>query len=109
MEEEIEVVAFACRGTLLDWSGAIEAVAYELARCNGESPLDRGAALRRRVEVLANGHGLALGFERLARERGYRGEGGGGEAFARVVAPAGPRGGGRQAVARAVPSRHGPL
>ena len=29
MEEEIEVVAFACRGTLLDWSGAIEAVAYE--------------------------------------------------------------------------------
>jgi hypothetical protein len=24
MEEEIEVVAFACRGTLLDWTGAIE-------------------------------------------------------------------------------------
>ena len=67
MEEEIEVVAFACRGTLLDWTGAIEAVAYELARCNGESPLDRGAALRRRVESLAGGHGLARGFERLAR------------------------------------------
>jgi FMN phosphatase YigB (HAD superfamily) len=74
MEEEIEVVAFACRGTLLDWAGAIEAVAYELARANGESPLDRGAALRRRVEALADGHGLARGFERLARERGYRGE-----------------------------------
>ena len=29
----------ACRGTLLDWAGAIEAVAYELARRNGESPL----------------------------------------------------------------------
>ena len=68
----IEVVAFACRGTLVDWAGAIEAVAYELARRNGESPLDRGAALRRRVEALADGHGLARGFERLARERRYR-------------------------------------
>ena len=72
MEEDIEVVAFACRGTLLDWTGAIEAVVYELARRNGESPLDRGIALRRRVEALADGHGLARGFERLARERGYR-------------------------------------
>ena len=71
MEEEIEVIAFACRGTLLDWAGAVEAVAYELARRNGESPLDRGVALRRRVEALADGHGLARGFERLARERGY--------------------------------------
>ena len=90
MEEEIEVVAFACRGTLLDWTGAIEAVAYELARCNGESPLDRGAALRRRVETLADGHGLARGFERLARERGYRGEESGEESLARVVALARP-------------------
>ena len=90
MEEEIEVVAFACRGTLLDWTGAIEAVAYELARCNGESPLDRGAALRRRVETLADGHGLARGFERLARERGYRGEESGEESLARVVAMARP-------------------
>ena len=66
------VVAFACRGTLVDWAGAIEAVAYELARRNGESPLDRGAMLRRRVEALADGQGLARGFERLARERCYR-------------------------------------
>jgi hypothetical protein len=104
MQEEIEVVAFACRGTLLDWTGAIEAVAYELARCNGESPLDRGAALRRRVEALAAGHGLARGFERLARERGYRGEESGEESFARVVALARPRPGAREAVELAVSS-----
>ena len=104
MEEEIEVVAFACRGTLLDWSGAIEAVAYELARCNGESPLDRGAALRRRVEALADGHGLARGFERLARERGYRGEESGEESLARVVAMARPLRGAREVVALAVRS-----
>ena len=104
MEEEIEVVAFACRGTLLDWTGAIEAVAYELARCNGESPLDRGAALRRRVETLADGHGLARGFERLARERGYRGEESGEESLARVIALARPLRGAREAVALAVRS-----
>jgi FMN phosphatase YigB (HAD superfamily) len=104
MEEEIEVIAFACRGTLLDWSGAIEAVAYELARCNGESPLDRGAALRRRVEALADGHGLARGFERLARERGYRGEESGEESLARVVAMARPLRGAREAVNFAVRS-----
>jgi len=104
MEEEIEVVAFACRGTLLDWTGAIEAVAYELARCNGESPLDRGAALRRRVETLAGGHGLARGFERLARERGYRGEESGEESLARVIALARPLRGAREAVALAVRS-----
>ncbi len=99
--EEIEVVAFACRGTLLDWTGAIEAVAYELARRNGESPLDRGATLRRRVEALADGHGLARGFERLARERGYRGEESGEESLARVIALARPLPGAREAVAAA--------
>src|SRR3954447_20831686 len=104
MEEEIEVVAFACRGTLLDWSGAIEAVAYELARRNAESPLDRGAALRRRVEALADGHGLARGFERLARERGYRGEESGEESLARLTAMARPLRGAREAVALAVRS-----
>jgi len=99
--EEIEVVAFACRGTLVDWTGAIEAVVYELARRNGESPLDRGAALRRRVDALADGHGLARGFERLARERGYRGEESGEESLARVVALARPLPGAREAVALA--------
>ena len=38
----IDVVAFACRGTLVDWAGAIETVAYELARRNGESGSIRG-------------------------------------------------------------------
>ena len=104
MEEDIEVIAFACRGTLLDWAGAIEAVVYELARRNGESPLDRGVALRRRVEALADGHGLARGFERLARERGYTSEESGDESLARVVALARPLRGARELVALAARS-----
>jgi beta-phosphoglucomutase-like phosphatase (HAD superfamily) len=100
----IEVVAFACRGTLVDWAGAIEAVAYELARRNGESPLDRGAMLRRRVEALADGQGLSRGFERLARERCYRAGGDGDELLANVVAMARPLPGAREAVALALAS-----
>jgi hypothetical protein len=68
------------------WRDAIEMVAYELARRNGESPLDRGIALRRRVIALADGHGLAYGFERLKRERGYYREESGEECAARVTA-----------------------
>jgi beta-phosphoglucomutase-like phosphatase (HAD superfamily) len=104
MGEEIDVVAFACRGTLVDWTGAIAAVAYELARRNGDSQLDRGAALGRRVETLADGRGLPRGFERLAQERGYRGEESGHESLARVVAMARPLRGAREAVALAVRS-----
>jgi phosphoglycolate phosphatase-like HAD superfamily hydrolase len=104
MSAEIEVVAFACRGTLVDLRSAIAAVAYELARRNGESPLDRGAALGRRAETLAGGHGLARGFERLAHERGYRGEESGYESLARVVAMARPMRGAREAVLLAVRS-----
>jgi hypothetical protein len=89
--EELEVVAIACRGTLVDWAGAIDAVAYELARRNGESPLDRGAALGRRVE-------------RLAAERGYLGEESGDESLARVVGLARPIRGAREAVHIAVRS-----
>jgi hypothetical protein len=102
--EEVEVVAFACRGTLVDWAGAIDAVVYELARRNGESPLDRGTALGRRVEALADGDGLARGFERLAHERGYLGEESGDESLARVVALARPLRGAREAVQLAVQS-----
>ena len=94
----IDVVAFACRGTLVDWAGAIEAVAYELARRNGESPLDHGGMLRRRVEALADGDGLSRGFERLARERCYRVGEDGDELLAHVVATAGPLPGAREAV-----------
>jgi hypothetical protein len=104
MEEEIEVVAFACRGTLVDWAGAIDAVAYELARRNGDSPFDRGAALGRRVEALAGDDGLARGFERLAAERGSLGEESGDESVARVVALARPLRGAREAVQLAVRS-----
>ncbi len=104
MEEEIEVIAFACRGTLVDWAAAIEAVVYEQARRNGESPLDRGAALRRRVEALAEGHGLACGFERLARERAYGDEESGEESLARVVALARAKRGARELVALAARS-----
>ena len=100
----IEVVAFACRGTLVDWTGAIEAVAYEVARRNGESPLDRGARLRRRVEALAGGDGLARGFERLARERRYRVGRDGDELLTTVVAMARPLPGAREAVALALGS-----
>jgi hypothetical protein len=102
--EEVEHVAFACRGTLVDWAGAIDAVAYELARRSGESPLDRGASLGRRVEALADGDGLARGFERLAEERGYRDEETGAEALARVVALARPLHGALEAVQIAVRS-----
>jgi hypothetical protein len=96
--EGVEHVAFACRGTLVDWGGAIDAVAYELARRNGESPLDRGAWLGRRVETLAGDDGLAAGFERLAEERGYLGEESGAEALARVIGMARPLHGAREAV-----------
>jgi beta-phosphoglucomutase-like phosphatase (HAD superfamily) len=100
----IEVVAFACRGTLVDWAGAIEAVAYELARRNGDSPLDGGAMLRRRVEALADGHGLSRGFERLARERRYRIGLDGDELLVDVIATARPLPGAREAVALALGS-----
>ena len=100
----IDVVAFACRGTLVDWAGAIEAVAYEVARRNGESPLDRGARLRRRVEALAGSDGLARGFERLARERRYRVGRDGDALLATVVAMARPLPGAREAVALALGS-----
>src|SRR5918997_3108690 len=104
MEEGLEVVAFGCCGTLVDWTGAIEAGAYELARRNGESLLDRGAALGRRVEALAAGRGLARGFERLAHDRGYRGEESGDESLARVIAMARPLPGAHDAVALATRS-----
>jgi hypothetical protein len=100
----IEIVALACRGTLVDWGGAIDAVAYELARRNGESPLDRGAMLGRRVEALADGQALSRGFERLARERRYRRGKDGDELLADVVAMARPLPGGLEAVAVALGS-----
>jgi hypothetical protein len=71
-------------GSGMEWNSAIEAVVYELARRNGESPLDRGAALRARVLELAEDAGLEEAFTRLALERGYRNEESGEECLARV-------------------------
>jgi hypothetical protein len=71
-------------GSPMEWNAAIEAVVYELARHNGESPLDRGAALRRRVLELAEDAGFADAFELLASERGFRNEESGEECLARV-------------------------
>ena len=66
------------------WSEAIAAVVYELARHNGESLLDRGVALGRRVEELSQR--VAGAFEIFKVERGYRGEESAEELFARVEA-----------------------
>jgi hypothetical protein len=68
------------------WRQAIEAVVYELARHNGESLMDRGVALARRVEELSRSWGLAGAFEIFKAERGYRGEESGEELFSRVEA-----------------------
>ena len=59
---------------------------YELARHNGERPLDRGAALRTRVLELAGDLGLACAFDQVAAERGWRGDEPGAESESRVHA-----------------------
>ena len=94
MENDVDAVVLECRGTLAGWSLGVEAVAYEQARLNGESPLDRGAALRRRVEYLSAAGSttpsLAAGFERLADERGWRRGMTGDECLRRIIALARP-------------------
>jgi FMN phosphatase YigB (HAD superfamily) len=94
MDNDVDAVVFGCRGTLASWSLAVEAVAYEQARVNAESPLDRGAALRRRVEELTTAAdltpSLAAGFDRLAAERGWRRGMAGADCRTRVVALARP-------------------
>lgn len=73
VEERIEVVTLACRGAVIDWRGAVEAMLYAEACRHGESPLDRGRALRRRLEAMtAPGEGPAVAYERLVAERGWR-------------------------------------
>jgi len=70
---DLDVVTLAFHGTVVDWRAAVEAVVYATARAHGESPLDRGRALRRRLEALsAGGDGVAAAFDALAAERGYR-------------------------------------
>ncbi|MDN5854566.1 MAG: hypothetical protein L0K86_17290 [Actinomycetia bacterium] len=81
---EVTTVVLSCEDTLVDSLGAIESVAYELARHNGESPLDRGSALAGRVVSLAAA-GLPAAFEQLARERAWRYEESGEESLSRVA------------------------
>src|SRR3954469_19245726 len=94
MDNDVDAVVLACRGTLASWSHAVETVVYEQARVNAESPLDRGAMLRRRVEELGMAAdatpSLAAGFDRLAAERGWRRGMPGSECRSRVVALARP-------------------
>lgn len=89
--DDVEVVTLAFCGSLVDWRAAVESVLYETARRHGESPLDGGTRLRRRLErleadQLAPGRRFAAAYEALARERGYRWAGGGDAALQRVVA-----------------------
>jgi FMN phosphatase YigB (HAD superfamily) len=89
--DDVEVVTVAFGGSLVDWRAAVEAVLYETARRHGESPLDGGTGLRRRLERLEAAHPVpdgrfAAAFDALARERGYRWAGAGSAALQRVVA-----------------------
>jgi FMN phosphatase YigB (HAD superfamily) len=86
MEERIEVVALACHGTVVNWRDSVEAVAYRVARMHGESPLDRGRALRLRLEALQATGSFADAYEQWARECGYRWAGAGEAAFRSAVA-----------------------
>jgi FMN phosphatase YigB (HAD superfamily) len=84
---DVDVLTLPFRGGLVDWRSAVESVLYEVARHHGESPLDRGRALRRRLEALETAdRPLAAAFEALARERGYRRAGGGAAALQRLAA-----------------------
>src|SRR5829696_3424501 len=88
--DDVEVVTLTFRGSLFDWRSAVEAVVYETARRHGESPLDRGSRLRRRLEELESSQGapdgrFAAAFEALAAERGYRWAYPGSAALQRVV------------------------
>jgi FMN phosphatase YigB (HAD superfamily) len=84
-EARIEAVLLASHGTVVNWRDGVEAVLYEVARMHGESPLDRGRALRRRLEALQRSGPFASAFDALAAERGYRWVPRGETAFERVV------------------------
>jgi len=84
-EDPIEVVVLASHGTVVNWRDGVEAVLYEVARMHGESPLDRGRTLRRRLEELQRSGPISWAFDELAAERGYRWMPRGESAFERVV------------------------
>jgi FMN phosphatase YigB (HAD superfamily) len=84
-QDRIEAVVLASHGTVVNWRDGLEAVLYEVARMHGESPLDRGRALRGRLEELQRSGPFAWAFAALAAERGYRWVPRGETAFERVV------------------------
>jgi FMN phosphatase YigB (HAD superfamily) len=83
--ERIDAVVLASPGTVVNWRDGVEAVLYEVARMHGESPLDRGRALRLRLEALQRSGSFAWAFDALAAERGYRWVPRGETVFERVV------------------------
>src|SRR5918996_2512944 len=84
-KQRIEVVLLATHGTVVNLRDGVEALLYDVARMHGESPLDRGRALRRRLEALQRFGSFAWAFDALAAERGYRWVPRGETAFERVV------------------------
>ena len=76
MEERdrgVAAVTLSFRGVLVDLDAAEEWFVCELARRNGQMPMDRGRALARRLRALqAELGGLAAAAEALAAERGFR-------------------------------------
>ena len=80
----VTTVVLSGEDTLVDARAVIESVVYELARHNGESPLDRGAALAREV-ISMGAFGLRSAFEQLALKHGWRHEESGEESVSRVA------------------------
>ena len=90
---DVDVVTLSFHGAVVDWRSAVEAVVYDTARAHGESPLDRGRSLRRRLEALGSDrNGVAAAFDALAAERGYRWARPGAVSLQRVLGLARPYG-----------------
>src|SRR5580765_7271511 len=83
--ERIEVLVVSCEQTVVSLQDGLEALLYRTARRHGEAPLDRGRALRRRLEAVA-APSLAAAYEALAAERAYRWAGPGTLAVAAAAA-----------------------
>ena len=83
--ERIEVLVVSCEQTVVSLQDGLEALLYRTARRHGEAPLDRGRALRRRLEAVA-APSLAAAYEALAAERAYRWAGPGELAVAAAAA-----------------------
>jgi FMN phosphatase YigB (HAD superfamily) len=94
--DRFDAVTLAFGGVIVDWRGAVESLLYDVARRHGESPMDRGRSLRRRLEelevaaVAPRGNAVRTGgfiaaYEALVRARGYRWAPGGAQALRSAV------------------------